>query len=682
MPIVAAIPFFIATAVVTIAVSTGLNMLMGALFPRSQQRQEQQQQPNSPPPPNGTVNETQPIPPLRVIAGRVRTTGDEAFLEEKGGHLYQSIVHASHRIEGYVQHWLHDEIVTVDPATSWITAPAHFGQTITLAPQLGENAGTAFGDLVSNFPSIWSVAHRGDGLAKILLTFRGVSAEDFGKVYSKGRPEHSCLLDGARLYDPRDGSTAFSRNLALIRLFHLTHPSGCRLTVDDLYLPDWITASDVCDELVIDRDEEEQPRYWGGIQWKYRGDGQDAVSVGRRIDEAAELVVYERGDGLIGVHAGRMETPTIRLTDAEIVSFRYDANQSLGSTVLAVRGRFTDPRNDWMPGDAAIYGDPYGGGDNSQRTATVDNDVVQSHNHANRLQKLRFIRANAPRISVVVHYSEATADLLTSRFVTVHKPERGCDEATVELVGGTRLSLRDLTIAFEAIVVPATLYDFDAATEESIPGGIVGSIEATGVPVPTGFDVAWLNDSAGYYGRATWTHVNDTFTYELQYQLEDASEPPRSVSSNPTETVLRTPPVPNAMHRFRLRTWSLGAPSAWTAWLAPGTSAGDTTPTADPSGLAANFSGLNDSFGYGWTNPSDGNFHHTEVYRADSAIAPFSEAVLVYTDYGAPGSAGSYGEMPSFASTVASEVSVWVRSYNVSGVPSALVGPATASRPP
>jgi hypothetical protein len=101
----------------------------------------------------------------------------------------------------------------------------------------------------------------------------------------------------------------------------------------------------------------------------------------------------------------RLQTPDIRLDDDDLLSLRYDANQSLAATVLAVRGHFTDPRNQWNPSDAAIYGDPYAGTDETQRTQPPSTTTaVQSHNHINRLQKLAFIRANAPRVSVVISY--------------------------------------------------------------------------------------------------------------------------------------------------------------------------------------------------------------------------------------------------------------------------------------
>jgi hypothetical protein len=103
---------------ISIAISIAFSVVSMILFPKPSPQQQRRQQGNEPPPSNGTYNERQPVPPLRVIAGRCRVGGDYATLEEKAGVAYHIIVHAAHRIEGYVQHWLHDELVTFErPAT-------------------------------------------------------------------------------------------------------------------------------------------------------------------------------------------------------------------------------------------------------------------------------------------------------------------------------------------------------------------------------------------------------------------------------------------------------------------------------------------------------------------------------------------------------------------------------------
>ncbi len=228
----------------------------------------------------------------------------------------------------------------------------------------------------------------------------------------------------------------------------------------DMYLPEWANAADVSGQFVTNRDGDMEHRYHGGF-W-FRSDN-SPIDVGRIMDQAAELVVYERADGLVGVHAGEYVEPDIRLTRDSIISLQYDANTRDTTNVLAVRGRFTNTALNYATSDAAIWGNPYIGED-TERSKTLNNQAVQSHNHVQRLQKITAIRANAPRVSILAHY-EAAKNVPYRRFVKVHVPPK-MTEAIVEITSSPKLSLRNLTIEFSGIVVPDSLYDFDAETEE------------------------------------------------------------------------------------------------------------------------------------------------------------------------------------------------------------------------
>jgi hypothetical protein len=666
---------------ISLAISAALTVATMLLFPK---QGPQQQRRNDPKPPDGSFNERQAIPPLRVVCGRGKVGGDLALLETKDGRLYEIYVHAAHRIEGYVQHYMHDEPVTLGGiyGADTVSAPAHFGNAISIFMRLGADANTA---IFTGLWDFWTADMRGDGLAYAGYSYGPTTNEQFGNVYTQGRPLPTAVIDGALLYDPRDeaqdpddkSTWVFSRNLALIRLFHLIHPAGGRLRIADLYLPDWSHAADVCDQVVVNREGVPEPRYAGFITWKYRGDGQDAVSIGKMIDEAAELVVYERGDGLIGVHAGEMTVPAIRLTDDDFLTFRYDVNASLTSTVLAVRGRYVDPANDYNPADAALWGDPYSGEDETQRTATIDSTVVQSHNHMQRLQKLRMIRANAPRISATVAYDETLADLLESRFVLINRPDRDLNEATVEIVNGTKLNLEDMTISFDAIVVPADLYTFDASVEEGTPPPVPDTEETQPLAVPTGFDVFIVlgqvaGGATGAQARAVFTPLDATVQYELQYEPTDLSAPPASVTSTPGQSEVRTPfLVAGTEYRFRLRTISGSAVSEWTSYIVE-TATADTVAPGAPTGFALD-AGVS-SATLSWTHPNSANVFKTVLYRGDVDDIEDDDTVAIYTAFG-----GALVDRAYTDTGLSGTRYWWVIAYNASEVGSAPAGSLSAS---
>ncbi|WP_043614223.1 hypothetical protein [Ensifer sp. ZNC0028] len=637
------------------------------------------QKPSVPKPEDGSYNLKQPVPPLTYALGRVKKGSDYAALEESGGVAYHVLIVAAHRIAGYVQHYLHDDAVTL--TGDIVTSPANYfykgGAYVRLNTRLGLDAETAYPFMVTTFPTIWSNNHRGDGLATVLMTCATASSKDYLKVFPNQMPQHSAVIDGALLFDPRapghnpddDNTWEFTQNLPLMRLWHLCHPVGGKLNYADMYLPDWISAANVGDQDVINRSGGTEKRYHGGFWFRANN---DPVQVGRLMDEAAELVVYERPDGLIGVHAGQYVEPDIRLTADDIIRCTHDVNQRRASTVLAVRGRFTDPASRYNTVDAAIYGDPYAGED-TERTVTVDNQALQSHNHVARLQKLKYTRRNAPRVTIVAHY-EAAKNVPYRRFVRVHLPPR-LTEVVIEITATPKLSLRNLTIEFSGIVVPSNLYAFNAATEEGAPGASVTPLPPQGVPLPTNFGVSIATEvvsggATAAYGLAIWDFVSDALVYELEWQPTSEIEPPRSVTSQAEETQVRSGYLSDGVqYRFRLRAWSNGASSEWTDYEIR-------TATADPvaPGIVTN-ADLTGGVGqaqFDWTAPNSPKYFASRLYL--NTTNSMTGATLVATEYGAPAADDTRIVTGLSAGTYYG----FIVAINSSGVPAAAVATGSA----
>lgn len=603
----------------------GATLLSKALTPK----------PSVPKPEDGTYNLKQSVPSLPIILGRVKKAGDYIFLEEANGTACHIMVHAGHRISGYVQHYLHDEAVTLD-VTGDVVAPAHFinrgsDRVVKLDWRTGQPFETAYSVVVSNFPTIWSNNHRGDGLASVRMLCFTVGTEDYLNVYPNQMPEHSAVIDGMLLYDPRIAASAFTTNIALMRLWHLTSPFGGKMSLNDMYLPDWINAANVCDLAVINRSGGVESRYHGGM-W-FRADS-DPIEVGRTLDQAAELVVYERSDGKIGVHAGEYSAPTITLTRDNIISFGLNANVDPSTTVLAVRGRFTDPADLYNTNDAAIYGDPYIGED-TERTMTVENVAVQSHNHMQRLQKLAYIRRNGAKVTITAHYN-LDADIAYHRFVRVQYGPKLSD-AVIEITSRVTISLSDMTINFSGIVVPAELYSFNASTEEGEPGASVVVVPPTGTPAPQNFNVVIQNEvvsggSTAAYALATWDHVSNSLSYELEWEKTSGSTGPQSAVSTPGVDQVRSAYLADGFqYKFRLRAWSSGASSAWTSYETR-TATADPTPPSIVTGAAVTGGAGQGSFS--WVAPNSPNYSAVRIYI--NSTNTFSGAALVATEYGPP----------------------------------------------
>ncbi len=608
------------------------------------------QKPKVPKPEDGSYNLKQNVPSLPYVYGRVKKGGDYVFLEESGGRAYHIIVWCGRRIGGFVQHYGHDNPLTINgvgQVTSHYTRNGVF--YVGIESRTGLDAETAYSDVVSAFYPAWTNDHRGDGLASVRMWAITPKDKYYMEIFPNQMPEHSAIGDGMLLYDPRKDSTQpggsgshrqnnpdsweFSSNLALMRLDHLAHPFGGRIGYQRMYMPDWMHAADVCDQDVLNRSGGTEPRYHGGMWFRANN---DPVEVGRTLDEAGELVVFERNDGKIGVHAGEFVTPDIRLTQDHIFIIEVDKNKSAASTVLAVRGRYQNTVNHYNTEDAALYGDPYGEVDETERTKTFDNAAIQSHNHCQRKQKLTYIRANARRVTITADYN-AAKDISFRRFIRVHYPSRGLVEANIEITSTVSLDLRNMRVGFSGIVVPANLYAFDAATEEGVPGNSIPVIEGGGVPAPTGFTVAIHTEVVTGGGTAAflfgqWDDAGNTLRYELEYERTSGSTGVQSVFAADEENFVRSSYlVDGQQYRVRLRAWGGGTPSEWTDYQTV-TAIADPMPPGVVIGASATGGAAQASFS--WTAPNSANYAAARLYI--NTTNTFAGATLVATEYGPP----------------------------------------------
>lgn len=611
------------------------------------------QKPSVPKPEDGSYNLKQNVPPLSIVYGRVKKGGDYVFLEEVNGIAHHIMVWCGRRIQGFVQHYGHDNVLTVDGdgRVLYPYARPDVGEYyVNIRTRLGLDAETAYSaEVVPLFAPAWTSDHRGDGLASVLMRVWTPEDKYYMDVFPNQMPEHSAIGDGALLYDPRKDSTQvggsgshrsndhntweYSSNIALMRLDHLAQPFGGKLGYSRMYMPDWMRAADVCDEIVINRAGAGEYRYHGGMWFRTNN---DPVEVGRTLDEAGELVVYERRDGLIGVHAGEFVSPDVRLTQDHIFAIEVDKNRRRSSTVLAVRGRYQNPANHYNTEDAALYGDPYGEIDDSERTRTFDNAAIQSHNHCQRKQKLTYIRANARRIAITADYA-AAKNCAYRRFVRVHYPSRGLVNATVEITSTVSLDLRNMRVSFSGIIVPDNLYSFNAATEEGSPGNAIPVIDNAGVPVPTGFAVSVQNEvvsggSTAAFLRGEWTQISTALRYEMEYERTSGSTGAQSAFSSDGDNFVRSGYlVDGQQYRVRLRAWGGGTPSDWTDYQT-------VTAIADPAApgpvISAAASGGSGQANFSWVAPNSPNYAAVRIYINTSNT--FSGAALVATEYGPP----------------------------------------------
>lgn len=138
--------------------------------------------------------------------GYVRVGGLKNFGNTDGSTRARVISRLHGRIDAIESRFLGGREVTVEPngdvsSPPW-TRPG--GSWCKWLDKLGDKVDTAWPDLVSLFPSLWTSAHILPEIAHSMLLFYnpGLSAPKFLSLYQNGAPESEWVARASRVYDP------------------------------------------------------------------------------------------------------------------------------------------------------------------------------------------------------------------------------------------------------------------------------------------------------------------------------------------------------------------------------------------------------------------------------------------------------------------------------------------------
>lgn len=157
------------------------------------------------------VFETGESSELRAV-GRVRIGGLKAFGNTIGLDRYRVIAHTKGVWTATEEHFLGGREVTVDPDGSVSSPPwtRPGGSYVYVLAKPGDGTETAWPQLISAFPDLWSPDHRVRGIAQSLVHYisPGLENEKFLKLYQSGEPPYERVGRAEPVYDPRSGHSA------------------------------------------------------------------------------------------------------------------------------------------------------------------------------------------------------------------------------------------------------------------------------------------------------------------------------------------------------------------------------------------------------------------------------------------------------------------------------------------
>ena len=139
-----------------------------------------------------------------------------------------------------------DEALTIDVLSGNVTAPSRFANLVRVKKHLGTANQSADASLMSEVDGWTANAHRLRGIAYVYARL-----EFDADAFPTGIPNISALVKGKKLFDPRDSTTAYSTNPALVIRDYLTNASyGFAASTAEIDDTAFQTAANICDESV------------------------------------------------------------------------------------------------------------------------------------------------------------------------------------------------------------------------------------------------------------------------------------------------------------------------------------------------------------------------------------------------------------------------------------------------
>ncbi len=393
----------IAYAVVSTAVSFGVQALGSALLGGDEPSSY-----NAPPVSTRQrgimANVASTVQPIPVVYGSARVGGTICFLEVSGTqNEFMHIVLALSEgpISAINDIYIDDQIQSL----------SKFSGLVTVYKHLGAYGQTVDSDLLAAFPTAIDSSFKLSGVAYIYVKLQ------YNPDVFMGIPVITADVDGRTVYDPRDGTTAWSENPELCIRDYLTNSLyGCSLpdsVIDDVTIA---YEADYCEELVQKLDG-------SGTQQRYTCNGA-LLTDQTRMSNIKQLQTSCNGFLVFsaGIYKAIIDKPVASTFDFTEDNIIGEWTISLGDKKRkynVVSAEYVEPENNNQP-NIALYSEA--------ALRTEDNELILKHdislpyvtdyNRAIRLAKIDLIRS---RYAIMVEFtaSFSALDLVAGDVCTI-----------------------------------------------------------------------------------------------------------------------------------------------------------------------------------------------------------------------------------------------------------------------
>jgi len=297
-----------------------------------------------------TVTFSDPMAVSALVYGECRIGGVVIHAETTGASnnfLHQVIALAPHDLSEIDDIYFGDEALGMpwnsgSPSNQPDVTSPYYGKT-RINRKIG--GGSADSELVAESGGGWTSTDKMTGVASIY-----VRTQWDVDVFPQGLSFNiSTDVKGKECYDPRDASTAYTNNNALVlRDFFVEHLGYPAAEVDSA---DVNAAANICDESVTIADSTSQKRY------TFNG----RILTDTKPADARQMIARAMGGwcakigGKWRMEAGAAKSSSLSLTPDDFIGEVEWLNQDpISEACNAVRVTYLDPKNNWQPATAPL----------------------------------------------------------------------------------------------------------------------------------------------------------------------------------------------------------------------------------------------------------------------------------------------------------------------------------------
>lgn len=383
------------------------------------------------------ITQRNPIALRQVIYGTVRVGGNVVFMETTSGtnddnaFLHMIIAFAGHEVNSIGQIYFDDHALQLDAngdADSSDTKYYKNSSHVRVIKKLGTTTQTAVTELVNESDNKWTNSHTLKGIAYIY-----VKLAHNNDIFPNGIPNITAVIQGKKVFDPRNNTTAFSDNPALCIRDYLTNSDyGLDTPATQVDNATVIATANLCDETVTLADSTTEKRYTANGSFDTGEKPNDIIS--ELSTSMGGQVSYSSGKFFI--IGAEYKTPVKTFTEADLTSgITVTTRKSRRDQYNGIKGVFADPDNLYQPTDFPSYQSStfLSEDQNRENYKDVTFPFTTSHTMAQRLAKIDLFRSRN-QISATLNLTMKAFDLRVGDTIYVTNTRLGWTNKVFEVV--------------------------------------------------------------------------------------------------------------------------------------------------------------------------------------------------------------------------------------------------------